>query len=194
MSWAIWITGPPGCGKTTLTRAVSAALRSRGIDAEVLDLDEIRKVLTPAPTSSDVEREVVYRALAYMAKLLTENGHPVIVDATAHRRAWRDFARALIPAFAEVQVVCPIEVCREREATRQAAHEPTGISAQSGQPGSPGPGVDVPYEAAENAELVIDTHAVDLGTAVQEVVYLARRLQRLVAWREVRSSRRVLHV
>jgi adenylylsulfate kinase len=194
VSWAIWITGPPGSGKTTLARSVTAALHTRGICVEVLELDEIRKVLTPAPSYTDLERDVVYRALAYMAMLLTRAGIPVIVDATGHRRAWRDLARTLIPVFGEIQLVCPFEVCREREATRHAGHAPTGIYAHSGQPGATVPGVDVPYEEAVKPDLVLETHRSNLGTAVQEVVYVARRLQRHAAWLEARTRRRPLCV
>jgi len=89
---------------------VAGALEARGIPLKVLELDEIRKVVTPEPTYSAAEREIVYRALAYMAKLLTEAGVPVLIDATADRRAWRDLARTLIPIFAEVQLLCPLEV------------------------------------------------------------------------------------
>ena len=39
---------------------------------KVLELDEIRKVLTPEPKYTEQERSVVYAALAYMAKLLAE--------------------------------------------------------------------------------------------------------------------------
>lgn len=174
--WAIWITGLPGSGKTTLARAAAAALETRGIAARVLELDEIRKVITPEPTYTDAERELVYRALACMAKLLTEAGVPVIIDATAHRRAWRALARRLIPAFAEVQLLCPLEVCREREAVRHAQHAPTQIYAHGGQPGATVPGVDVPYEPAIAPELELRTHEAAPETAVREVVALAERL------------------
>ena len=50
---------------------------------------------------------------------------PVIIDATAHRRAWRDLARASIKRFAEVQIDCPLEVARARE---QRAHERRGAA------------------------------------------------------------------
>ena len=105
MSWAIWITGLPGSGKSALARDAAETLREHGVPVKVLELDAIRKILTTAPTSSDHEREAVYRLLAFMAATLVEAGVPVIVD-TAHRRRWRQFARDLIPRFAEVQLEC----------------------------------------------------------------------------------------
>ena len=177
MAWAIWITGLPGSGKSTLAREAAVALAAAGLPVTVLELDEIRRVLTPAPTYSDAERELVYRALAYMAKLLTEAGVSVLIDATAHRRAWRDLARRLVPAFAEVQLSCPLEVCRAREAGRERGHAPRGIYARSGAPGAAVPGVDVAYEPAVDAELVIDTGAEDGQPGVRAIVDLARGLQ-----------------
>src|SRR6185369_12400390 len=79
MSWAIWITGIPGSGKTTCARAAGEELRARGYPVRILELDPIRKTLTPEPRYTDNERDVVYRALGWMARLLTEASIPVIV-------------------------------------------------------------------------------------------------------------------
>src|SRR5574337_638372 len=192
VGWAIWVTGPPGSGKTTLVRRVAATLEARGLPVKVLELDEIRKVITPAPTYSDAEREVVYRALAYMAKLVTEAGVPVLIDATAHRRAWRELARRLIPVFAEVQLLCPPEVCRAREERRSPGHAPREIYARAGRPGATVPGADVPWEVSPEAELTLKTDACDLWTQVQEVLHLVRRLSRLGTFRSVYVARRFL--
>ncbi len=176
MSWAIWITGRPGSGKSVLARAAAAKLEALGEPVRVLELDEIRKTLTPSPTYTDAERDVVYRALGFMAALLSEAGVPVVIDATAHRRIWRDLARAAIPRFAEVQLVCPPEVCRERERTRPQGHAPRGIYARAGRPGATVPGVDVPYEPALAPELVIDTAREGVTQAARRVVAVARAL------------------
>ena len=176
MSWAIWITGLPGSGKSALARGAAALLQAEGEPVKVLELDEIRKVLTPQPSYSDAERDVVYRALACMAALLTEVGVPVIIDATAHRRAWRELARAAIARFAEVQLVCPLDVCRERERTRPVGHAPRDIYGRAGQPGATVPGVDVPYETALEPELVIDTSKEDVEEASARIAALARAL------------------
>ncbi len=176
MSWAIWVTGLPGSGKSVLARAVAEALRSQGERVVLLELDQIRRFLTPEPTYSADEREVVYRALVYLAQRLTGAGVPVIIDATGHRRAWRDLARASIPAFAEVQLECPLEICQERERHRPRGNAPPGIYAHGGRAGATVPGVDVPYEPALAPELRVDTAVEDLNTAARRIVALARSL------------------
>jgi adenylylsulfate kinase len=176
VSWVIWITGPPGSGKSVLARATAAELEARGEPVRVLELDEIRKTLTPSPTYSDAERDVVYRAVVYMARLLAETGVPVIIDATGHRRAWRDLARAEILRFAEVQLSCPLDLCRERERTRSRGHAPRDIYAHAGRPGATVPGVDVPYESALAPELHIDTARESVAAGAGKIVELARSL------------------
>jgi len=176
MSWAIWITGIPGSGKTVIARAAEDQLRASGVPVRRLEMDEIRKILTPEPRYTDREREVVYRAIVYMATLLTEADMPVIIDATAHRRAWRTLARQSIDRFAEVQVVCPPDVARARERNRTGGNAPPGIYARAGQPSASVPGVDVAYEPALDPELVIDSAAEPVEGAASRVAGLATRL------------------
>jgi adenylylsulfate kinase len=156
MSWVVWVTGLPGCGKTTIARGVKARLEERGIKIKVLELDEIRRVITPEPTYTDEEREVVYASLAYMAKLLSDAGTNVIVDATANRRRYRDRARALISDFAEVYVKASLAACIERERGRKAVYSPKGIYAKSGEEGATVPGVNVAYEEPIYPGVVVD--------------------------------------
>jgi adenylylsulfate kinase len=183
MSWAIWITGPPGSGKSVLARMVSEGLATRGQPATVLELDSLRKILTPSPTYSASEREVVYRALVYLASTLVDASIPVIIDATAHRRAWRDLARAAIPHFAEVQLTCPLAVCRERERLRAPGNAPPGVYATAGRPGATVPGVDVPYEPALNPELLVDTATETPEVAAARIVRVALDLAKIAGHR-----------
>ena len=176
MSWAIWITGLPGSGKSVLARAAAETLRAGGVPVKVLELDALRKILTPAPSYSDHEREAVYRLLAFMAATLAEAGVPVIVDATAHRRRWRQLARELIPRFAEVQLECPLAVAREREAARAPGHAPRAIYARAGAAGATVPGVDREYERALAPELTIDTAAAGVASGAAKIVALAELL------------------
>jgi adenylylsulfate kinase len=178
MSWAIWITGPPGSGKSAIARGVEAELRALGQAVARLELDEIRKSITPAPRYTDGERDIVYRALGYMAALLVESGTPVLIDATAHRRIWRDLVRDAVPHFAEVQLVCPLAICREWERERAPGHAPRSIYRQAGRPGATVPGVDVPYEAALAPALLLDTSVLTVGESVDQIMRLAGRLAR----------------
>jgi adenylylsulfate kinase len=176
MSWAIWITGVPGCGKSTVARAAAGRLAERGTPVRLLELDAIRRVLTPHPAYTDAEREVVYRSLVFMAVALTKAGVPVIIDATAHRRAWRELARASVAHFAEAQLQCPLDVAMERERTRTSSAAPHGIYAGADRPAATVPGVNVPYEPALSPELTVDTAAHAVEAAAEQIVALALTL------------------
>jgi adenylylsulfate kinase len=178
MSWAIWLTGVPGSGKSAIARAAAAKLAAGGEFVQMLELDGLRRTLTPAPMYDETERQAVYRALVAIARTLTGAGVPVIIDATAHRRGWRDLARASIGDFAEVQLLCPLEVARERERTRGPGHHPRAIYARAEQPGATVPGVNVPYEPAVAPELTIDTTRETVEGAGSRVATLARTLAR----------------
>ncbi len=168
MAFAVWFTGLPGSGKTMIASRTSALLDKKGVKVKTLQLDEIRRVLTPNPRYTDEERDIVYASLAYMAKLLTECGVNVFIDATANRRRYRDAARSIIPNFAEVYIRCPLEVCMEREARRKAVFSPKGIYKKSAQAGANVPGVNVPYEEPPSPEIVIDSDKMDLDECARK--------------------------
>jgi adenylylsulfate kinase len=175
MSWAIWITGKPGSGKTTLAERVAEELAVRGIPVKVLNLASVQHVLFHRLPVSAAEQDIAHRALIYGAKLLSEAGVAVIVDATAPRRAWREAARALIPRFAEVQLLCPGEVCAERErATRWGLGAADGARRRTAA--TEAPDIVLDYEESLRPELLIRTDIHDPWSAAEKVVYLARRL------------------
>ena len=171
MSWAVWITGLPGSGKTAIAQKVRKLLDARGIaPVTVLELDEIRKFITPQPTYSDEERDIVYAALVYMAKLLVDCGIPVIIDATANRRKHRERARETIPNFAEVYVTCSLDTCMKREEGRKAKHAPAGIYNKAGTRGATVPGVNVPYEEPRNPEVVVESEIMSVKKCAERAV------------------------
>ncbi|MFZ3059584.1 MAG: adenylyl-sulfate kinase [Candidatus Methanoperedens sp.] len=157
MAFAVWFTGLPGSGKTAIASRTADILKTKGIEVKILQLDEIRRVLTPHPKYTDEERDIVYASLAYMAKLLTESGINVFIDATANRSKYREAARQIIPQFAEVFIRCPLSVCMEREAHRKAVFSPKGIYKKSAQTGANVPGVNIPYEEPMNPLVIIDS-------------------------------------
>jgi adenylylsulfate kinase len=147
LAFAVWITGLPASGKSTIARALAGELASRGVDAAVLESDVLREVLTPHATYSEEERETFYRSLTYIGALLVRHGVPVIFDATANRRVYREAARAMIERFVEVYVECPLEVC--------IARDPKGLygKAHAGQ-ASTMPGMQASYEPPEHPDVV----------------------------------------
>lgn len=99
--FAVWLTGLPASGKSSIAGALREELAACGLTVEVLESDVLRRHLTPSPTYSPEERELFYRALAYFGSRLAAHGVPVIFDATGHRRSYREFARGLIPQRSE---------------------------------------------------------------------------------------------
>jgi adenylylsulfate kinase len=177
MAWVAWLTGLPGSGKSSVGREVARRLKERGVRVRVLELDEIRMVVTPSPRYTAEEREVVYRALAYMAWLLCNEGVSVIIDATAHRRQFRDTARALIPAFAEIFLRASLQTCRARAGHRHDGHAPADVYGQAGREGSTVPGVDEVYEPPLHPELVLDTEELQSAQAADRVVRFLEAFQ-----------------
>jgi len=173
MAWVVWFTGLPGCGKTTIAERVKLKLSENGIKAKILQLDEIRKVITPQPRYTEEEREIVYASLAYMAKLLSEEKVNVIIDATANRRRYRDLARKLIPIFGEVFVRAPLETCMDREAKRKAKFAPKEIYKNAVREKSNVPGVNVAYEEPNSPEIEVDT---TILSSEESACFIAERI------------------
>jgi len=173
-AYTIWITGLPGCGKTTIAEKVHESLcKLQGPAVKHLQLDKIRKIITPNPNYTEEERSIVYASLAYMAHLLVESGVSVIIDATANRRRYRDLARSLIPRFIEVYVECPLGVCIKRERARHAKYAPTGVYASAGRGGTV-PGVDIEYEAPLHPEIVVRSDLMDADACADAIVRYVR--------------------
>lgn len=147
-SFALWITGLPASGKSTLAAALKSQLAERGIDVAVLASDSLRKILTPHPRYDEAERDKFYRQMAYIGTLLVEHGVPVIFDATANLRIYRSRAREQIRNFLEIYVDSAVSVC--------VARDPKGIYRQA-QAGSTAtvPGVQALYEPPEAPDLIV---------------------------------------
>ena len=169
MAFAVWFTGLPGSGKTALASRTATILKQNGINVKILQLDEIRRVLTPNPKYTDEELDIVYASLAYMAKLLTESGVNVFIDASANKRKYREAARSIIPKFIEVYIRCPLEVCMAREAGRKAAFSPKDIYKKSANVGANVPGVNVPYEEPRDPAIIIDSNKMNADEGAKKV-------------------------
>lgn len=172
MDWVLWITGLPGSGKSTL----AFALKKRWSDVIILNMDHFRTIMTPKPTYSDTERHYVYRAIICTAKILYDNGHKVIIDATANKRQWRELAKEVINNFYEVYLNCPLSICMEREAQRQDAHGAPQEIYHKGRHGAPVPGLSIVYEEPLSPDLIIDSASLSKEKALQIIIdFIAKK-------------------
>ena len=161
--FAVWITGLPASGKSTVASALERELASLGVNVAVLESDVLRKVFTPNPRYDEEERDVFYGALAHVGRLFTEHGVSVIFDATANRRAYRDRARREIARFLEVFVDTPLSVC--------IARDPKGIYRRGREGSATGvPGLDAEYEPPRSPDVVIRGDAEDPAEAARCIV------------------------
>jgi adenylylsulfate kinase len=147
--FALWITGIPASGKSTITRSLVGKLRPLGIPIVVLESDELRKILTPDASYDSDERSHFYHMMVLLGELIVRSGVNVIFDATANKQSYRDHARTLIKRFREIYVHCPLDVCIKRD--------PKGIYslAAAGKTATV-PGLQVPYEAPVNPDIIVD--------------------------------------
>ena len=166
-AFAIWITGLPASGKSTIVSALKPQLEGLGLTVEVLESDEVRRVITPIPTYSEAERHLFYRSLAFTGQKLVAHGVTVVFDATASRRVYRDFARAIIPRLIEIAVECPLTTCmeRDRKGTYQKGQRCESLTV---------PGLQSPYEAPINPDLRIDTTTTPSGDAARQICDLVK--------------------
>lgn len=148
VAFAVWITGLPGSGKSTIAAALKAQLAARGVEVAVLESDVLRKVFQSEQPYEAAGRDAFYRQMIFVGRLLIDHGVPVIFDATANRRVFRDRARSEIPRFIEAYVDTPLETCMARD--------PKGIyrSAAAGEAKNV-PGLQDPYEPPGSPEVIV---------------------------------------
>ena len=179
--FAIWFTGLPGCGKSALAETVREGLARRNVEAEVLRMDDRRKVYFPNPRYTATEREQAYRLFADEAAEMVMRGKNVLMDGTALRRAWRDRARTIIPRFAEFEVLCSLDTAMAREKVRPEGEVMAGLYEKALKRKDTGqdfpdlgevPGVDVPYEENPQAEIRLDNDGLTEDQAKQKALSL----------------------
>lgn len=167
--FAVWMTGLPSSGKSTIAKQLETRFRNDGLRVEVLDGDEIREHLSPNLGFTKADRDTHIRRLAYVGKLLTRNGVIVVAAAISPYRETRAYARSLIGSFVEVYINCPLEVCIERDVKGLYRKAIAGQIAEF-------TGISDPYEPPERPELEIRT---DLETSLDSSARILTELKRL---------------
>jgi len=164
-SVVIWFTGLSGSGKSTLAHSVEEELHKLGCRTYVLDGDNVRHGLSSNLTFSDDDRKENIRRIGEVANLMMEAGVIAITAFISPFKKDRNLARQLLPQGDFVEIFCKasLETCESRDVKglykRARAGEIKNYT-----------GIDSPYEAPSNPELVIDTESESLGESVAKVV------------------------
>jgi adenylylsulfate kinase-like enzyme len=166
MTFAVWLTGLSGSGKSAIAGELLEKLHARGVPAARLESDVLRTQLTPYPKYDEPERDFFYGALVALGRFVCVAGRPVLFDATGNRRRYRDAARQAIVRFAEIYVDTPLEVCAARDT--KGLYRNRSVSAL--------PGVQAAYEPPLVPELVVHGAEGTPAAAAEKIIaFLSRR-------------------
>jgi adenylylsulfate kinase len=169
----IWFTGLSACGKSTIAFTLEHMLVEQGRLAYVLDGDNIRHGLNKNLGFSPADREENIRRIGEVAKLFADAGIITCTSFISPYRADRDRAREIHAAadlpFVEVYVQASIETCEQRD--------PKGLYKKARAGEIPEfTGISAPYEAPENAEIVLNTDEIGVAESAGRVLdYLVSR-------------------
>jgi len=163
----LWLTGLSASGKSTMAMALEQVLIQNGHTAYCLDGDNVRHGLNKNLGFSAEDRTENIRRIGEVAKLFADAGIITITSFISPYRADRDLVRKLhddadLP-FIEVFVDCPLEEAEKRD--------PKGLYKKARAGEIKGfTGIDDPYEAPQNAELVIPTAEQSIEESVQTLL------------------------
>ncbi len=160
----IWFTGLSGSGKSTVAHALVERLAEFGRDVSLLDGDEIRTHLSKGLGFSKEDRDANINRVGYVAGLVAQHGGTTLCSVISPYRATRDNARQSTKGnFVEVYCDTPIEVCEQRDVkglyAKARAGEIKGFT-----------GVDDPYEAPLNPEVVLDTSKLSVQECADRMI------------------------
>jgi adenylylsulfate kinase len=161
----LWFTGLSGCGKSTIANTVDHMLHEMGKHTYLLDGDNIRMGLNKNLGFSAEDRAENIRRIGEVAKLFADAGMITLTAFISPYKVDRDAVRARMQdgEFVEVYVNASLETCEARD--------PKGLYKKARAGEIKGfTGIDDPYEAPENAELVLDSDKKGIDDLAGEVV------------------------
>ncbi|MFN6163467.1 MAG: sulfate adenylyltransferase subunit CysN [Planctomycetota bacterium] len=163
----VLLTGLTGTGKSTIARATERLLFDRGRAVTVMDGERMRRGVNVDLGYSTEDRSENLRRSSHIARLLNDAGLLCIAAFVAPSQSVRDRVADVIGRDRFLVVHCDAD-----EATRQA-RDTKGHYAEALAGRMPNfPGVSAPYEAPENADLVLDTAKLTVAECAEAVVAL----------------------
>ena len=167
----VWFTGLSGSGKSTVARRLEQKLLERGVHTYALDGDNVRHGLNKDLGFSPEDRTENIRRIGSVAQLFADSASVTLTSFISPYRAGRDAAREMVPEgrFIEVHVATSLEACEARDPKGLYEKARAGIIPNF-------TGISAPYEAPENAEIVMKTEGRSIDECADDVVdYLVRR-------------------
>jgi adenylyl-sulfate kinase len=163
----LWMTGLSGSGKSTIASLLEEQLVTHGKNVYRLDGDNIRTGLNRDLGFSKADRAESVRRVGELACLFSDAGIITIVSLVSPYRADRDMARKRHAdqgiKFLEVFMDVPLSVVQDRD--------PKGLYEKVAKGELKHfTGVDDPYEAPTNAELVIKNQEMTVQESVDIIM------------------------
>ena len=161
----LWMTGLSGSGKSTIANSVEKKLARMNRHTFLLDGDNVRHGLNKDLGFTDADRIENIRRVGEVAKLMTDAGLIVITAFISPFRSERDMVRNMMQPgeFVEVHIDTPLSVAEERDVKGLYAKARAGDLKNF-------TGIDSPYEAPETPEIRIDTTAMTIEQAADQII------------------------
>ena len=163
----VFFTGLSGSGKSTIANVLLVKLLEMGgRPVTLLDGDLVRRHLSSELGFSKEHRDLNIRRIGYVAAEITKNGGIAVCAPIAPYDATRKDVRRMVESgggFLLVHVDTPIEVCEARDRKGLYAKARAGIVKEF-------TGISDPYEAPDDADVVIDTADTTASEAAQQII------------------------
>ncbi len=161
----LWLTGLSGAGKSTIANRIEKRLAAEGRHTYLLDGDNVRHGLNKDLGFTAQDRVENIRRVAEVSKLMVDAGLIVLVSFISPFRSERRMARELFAAgeFIEVFIDTPLAEAERRDVKGLYKKARRGELKNF-------TGIDSPYEAPEDAEIRIDTTAMDADAAAEHII------------------------
>ena len=150
--FCVWFTGLSASGKSTTAEILTVVLQEFGRQVTLLDGDVVRNHLSRGLGFSKEDRDTNIRRIGFVAAEIVKHQGTVICAAVSPYRATRNDVRNTVGAkrFIEVFVNTPLEECERRDVKGMYTKARRGEIKNF-------TGIDDPYEAPVQPEIVIDT-------------------------------------
>ncbi|MBM9447839.1 MULTISPECIES: adenylyl-sulfate kinase [Staphylococcus] len=164
-SAVIWFTGLSGSGKSTISVELEKALFNHQIHTYRLDGDNVRHGLNRNLGFSPEDRKENIRRIGEVSKLMVDAGLITVTAFISPYKSDREAVRQLLDTddFIEIYTQCSLSECENRDPKGLYKKVRNGEIAEF-------TGVNAPYEAPTQPEIVLDTETLSVEASVSKIM------------------------